>query len=162
MTSRASVAAGIAFAIITSFFTLTVETAAQGKGARSIEGSWLVRLTPASPTPPFDELITFGAGGGITESNNFPFFTLGLSAGPGHGNWRYEGGQVFRFTFLKLLYLPTGQAAGTLKASGAVTYSSAFDTWSGPANVSICDNQGNNCDQIDVTMGEATRISSDD
>ena len=135
-------------------------SASQGKGARSLEGGWLVRLTPTSATPPFDELMTFSAGGGIVESNNFPFHLLGLAAGPGHGTWSHAGDHSFQFTFLKFLFLPNGQASGTLKASGMLSYNIVEDTWSGPATVSICDNLGANCNTIDITNGHATRIAA--
>ena len=133
--------------------------ASHGAGANALEGSWIVRLTPTSnPPAQFDEFMTFSAGGGIVESNNFPFFQLGLTASAGHGTWRYAGRQSFPFTFIKFLYAPTGQGVGTLKVSGTITYSQAEDTWSGPATVAICDNQANNCNTIDVTNGQATRI----
>ncbi len=127
-------------------------------GGNALEGSWKVRLTPSSGQPQFDELMTFGAGGGIIESNNYPFYQLGLTAGIGQGTWSYAGRQRFPFTFIKFLFAPDGQAAGTLKVSGTITYSRTDDTWSGPATVAICDNQANNCQTIDVTDGEATRI----
>ena len=40
--------------------------------SKRLEGTGSVRLTPNSPTPPFEELMTFGSGGEIVESNNFP------------------------------------------------------------------------------------------
>jgi len=153
----------IAATITIGFFTLGGATglASEGKGSRALEGSWKVRLTPTSNTPQFDEFMTFAAGGGIVESNNFPFHMLppsGLAAGPGHGTWRYAGAHQFPFTFIKFLFTPQGNAAGTLKVTGTITYSPADDTWSGPATVAICDNQANNCFTIDVTNGQATRI----
>ena len=146
--------------IAAGLFLAVHNSASQGKGARSLEGSWIVRLTPTSSTPPFDEFMTFAAGGGIVESNNFPFHLMGLSAGPGHGTWSYAGDHTFQFAFLKFLFLPNGQASGTLKASGTISYSVVSDTWSGPATVAICDNQGGNCNTIDITNGAATRIAS--
>jgi hypothetical protein len=132
--------------------------ASQGAGAKALEGSWKVRLTPSAPQAQFDELMTFSAGGGIVESNNYPFFQLGLTAGIGQGTWSYAGRQSFPFTFIKFLYTPTGQAAGTLKVTGVIIYSPSDDTWSGPATVAICDTTANNCNTIDVTNGQATRI----
>ena len=154
-------AAVVATIVAFGAFDIVHSSASENRGARALEGSWRVRLTPTSNTPQFDEFMTFAAGGGIVESNNFAFHLLppsGLVAGPGHGTWRYAGGQAFPFTFIKFLYLPSGQAAGTLKVAGTITYSGGTDTWSGPAAVSICDNQANNCFQIDVTNGQATRI----
>jgi len=132
----------------------------RGAGAQALVGSWKVRITPvAPPQPQFDELMTFSPGGGIVESNNYPFFQLGLGTpGPGQGSWSYEGNQEFAFTFIKLLYASGGQAAGTLKVIGTINYASENDTWSSPATVSICDNQAENCAVIGTTQGQATRI----
>ncbi len=129
-------------------------------GSNALLGSWKVRLTPGSGQAQFDELMTFSAGGGIVESNNYPFNQLGLTASAGHGTWNYAGGQSFPFTFIKFLYTLQGEAAGTLKVTGTITYSPASDSWSGPATVAICDNQTNNCNTIDVTTGQATRINA--
>ena len=161
MRSRFNIFFVAAAAVLTVGLILGVQnSASQGKGARSLEGSWLVRLTPTSGGAQFDEFMTFSAGGGIVESNNFAFHLLGLAAGPGHGTWSYAGDQSYPFTFVKFLYLPTGQAAGTLKVSGTLTYLTDTDTWNGPATVAICDNQANNCNTIDVTDGVATRIDA--
>ena len=162
MRNRFSILMVAAVVTAVGLFWAVNNSASQGKGARSLEGSWLVRLTPTSTTPPFDEFMTFAAGGGIVESNNFPFYLLGLSSGPGHGTWSHSGDHTFQFTFLKFLFLPNGQASGTLKASGTLSYSTLTDTWSGPATVAICDNQGANCNTIDVTNGAATRIAAGD
>lgn len=132
------------------------------KGFRALEGTWIVRLTPASGSPQFDELMTFDSGGGIVESNNFPFVNLGLSAGTGHGTYSHQGPHTYPFSFAKFLFTPTGVPAGTLKVTGQIFYDPSTDTWSGPGSVEICDNQINNCFQIDVTEGRASRVGSHD
>ena len=132
----------------------------QGGGSKALLGSWKVRLTPGSGQAQFDELMTFNEGGGIVESNNYPFFQLGLTASPGHGTWSYAGRKKFPFTFIKFLYTLQGEAAGTMKVTGTITYSPSSDSWSGPATVAICDNQANNCNTIDVTNGQAKRINA--
>lgn len=130
-----------------------------GIANNALVGTWKVRITPGAPQQQFDELMTFTEGGGIVESNNYPFFQLNLTAGPGQGSWAYEGRNRFGFTFVKFLYTPQGQAAGTLKVNGVIVYSPGTDTWSSPpANVSICDSQVNNCNLIDQTRAQATRL----
>ena len=136
-------------------------SASEGNGSRALEGTWRVRLTPRSGTPQFDEFMTFTSGGGIVESNNFTFSQLGLSAGPGHGTWEHAGAHTYRFAFSKFLFQLSGLPAGTLKAAGVLTYSPETRTWSGPANVSLCDNLGQNCFQIDTTDGSATRMPAE-
>ncbi len=145
--------------LITTALIFTVYAQQPGAGTNALVGSWKVRLTPPEPQPQFDEMMTFTPGGGIVESNNFPFFMMGLTAGPGHGTWVYEGRQNYSFTFIKFLYTQTGQAAGTLKVSGTITYSPGTDTWSGPATVSICD-PADNCNPIGTTTGQAARIAA--
>ncbi len=145
-------------AALLSAFLIPANAQNQNSDGDALLGSWKVRLTPSSPQPQFDEIMTFSAGGGIVESNNFPFFQLGLTAGAGHGTWSQTGRRRFAFTFIKFLFTPQGAAAGTLKAAGTLTYSRSKDTWNGPATVSICDSMANNCNTIDVTNGQATRI----
>ena len=125
--------------------------------ADALLGTWKIRITPTT-LPAFDELMTFSAGGGIVESNNFPFFQIGLAAGPGHGTWRYAGRNRFPFTFIKFLFTPEGAAAGTLKVTSVINYSPATDTWSSQATVVTCDTMVNNCMPLDITQGQATRI----
>lgn len=141
---------------------LALGASASGSGSNALVGTWLVRITPASVgTPQFDEMMTFSPGGGIVESNNYPFFTLGLATpGPGQGAWTYRGSQTFEFTFVKFLYAPNGAAAGTLKVVGSIDHSKDNDTWTGPAAVFICNNQVEGCFQIDTTNGTATRMSA--
>ena len=147
--------------VLTAGLFSNFTSASEGNGSRALEGTWRVRLTPRSGTPQFDDFMTFTSGGGIVESNNFPFFQMGLTAGPGQGTWEHAGGHTYRFAFSKFLFALSGQPAGTLKAAGVLTYSPENRTWSGPANVSICDNLGQNCFQIDTTDGAAIRMPAE-
>ena len=140
--------------------TAGIVTAPEGDGPHAIEGSWQVVVSPTG-LPQFNELITFtpDGGGGIIETNNFPFFTQNLTAGPGHGTWSSAPHHQFVFTFYKFLFdLSTGNAAGTLKVIGTINYSHHDDTWTSPADEFVCDNQGQNCFQIGHTESSATRI----
>ncbi|MBA2334491.1 MAG: hypothetical protein ACR2M8_11400 [Pyrinomonadaceae bacterium] len=159
---KLTLAAGIAAIVTFGFLSGASSSASEGAGARALEGSWQVSLTPTYDpnVTGFNEMMTFGAGGAIVESNNYPFHLLGLTAGPGHGTWRYAGARNFPFTFIKFLFATNGQAAGTLKVSGTITYSHTDDTWSGPATVAICDTAANNCTVIDITNGQAKRIAA--
>ena len=154
-----------AAAMFLTFALVSVETgfAQANAGKNALVGTWLVQLTPQSndPTnPPSQELMTFSSGGTIVESNNFPFSVLGLSAGPGHGTWSFDGEQQYPFTFIKFLFSPAGTAAGTLRVSGTLTYSKSDDTWSGPAVISICDTLADNCIPTGITDGHATRVAA--
>ncbi len=88
---KLTLAAGIAAIVTFGFLSGASSSASEGAGARALEGSWQVSLTPTYDpnVTGFNEMMTFGAGGAIVESNNYPFHLLGLTAGPGHGTWRY-------------------------------------------------------------------------
>lgn len=146
---------------ITAVLFSNLTSASEGEGSRALEGTWSVRLTPRSGTPQFDEFMTFTSGGGIVESNNYPFFLMGMTAGPGHGTWEHAGGHSFSFAFSKFLFLQSGQSVGTLKAAGVISYSPESGTWAGPAEVSICDNAGQNCSLIDITDGAAVSFPAE-
>jgi len=149
--------------LITTGFLLRSQIDASERRAKrkALEGSWSVKITPNSPTLPFDEFMTFDTGGGIVESNNFPFFALGLAAGPGHGVYEYDEHGRFKFTFTKFLFSPQGQPAGTLHVTGTILHSPTDDSWTGPALVEIFDPAGNGI-LTDTTNGTATRIRIDD
>lgn len=161
MKTRRIYSAGSVALTITALFIVANLAQNNGAGSNALVGSWKVRLTPVNPPQPqFDEMMTFTPGGGIVESNNYPFFQMGLTAGPGQGTWEYSGNRGFKFTFIKFLYTQGGAAAGTLKAAGEIDYSQTADTWSGPATVSICNSQAENCTVIGTTNGQATRITA--
>ena len=53
----------VAAAVLVVLFFTASGSASNGNGSRALEGSWQVRLTPASNSPQFDEFMTFGVGG---------------------------------------------------------------------------------------------------
>lgn len=147
------------FVLFALVATLSVTATAQiSSGSNALLGSWKVRLSPENGDPPFDELMTFTDGGGIVESNNYPFYLTGITAGPGQGTWSYSGKQRFSFTFLKILTVTSGPGVGILKVAGTITYSAVDDSWSGPATVSVCNNLLASCTVQGVTNGSATRV----
>lgn len=151
-------------ALLTTAFLIPVNAQIQDGGnnvprADALLGTWKVRVAGTQTTlPPLDEFMTFSAGGGVVESNNFPFVQIGLAAGPGHGTWRYAGRNRFPFTFIKFLFTPKGEPAGTLKVTSVIHYSPSSDTWSSQATVVTCDTNVNNCMPLEITQGHATRI----
>lgn len=149
--------AGLAIALSAVLFVVADAQKGNGLGANALDGSWNVAVTSAQPgPPPFAEMMTFTAGGGIIESNNlFP----PAAASPGHGSWRYEGDQNFSFTFIKFLFDPaTGQFTGTLKVTGTIT-ATGKNSWEGPATVETFDPNGVLIIS-GTAFGEATRIAA--
>lgn len=80
--------------------------------AQSIEGPWLMTVTLRDCTtsaplgPPFLTLITFHAGGTLSESAASAGFAPG-QRGPGHGSWRRTGASTFTGRFAALISFET-------------------------------------------------------
>ena len=95
------------------------------------EGSWMVTVTVTSgpPQPPFQALITYGAGGGLVETDQ--------GNSPGHGAWVSTGANAFAFTFDS-----KGNPTGTVKVREAATLSKGGDAYSGAGTVDQFDVNG--------------------
>jgi len=67
---------------------------------RTLEGTWIVTITqqacPSGPAivPPFKSLLTFNAGGTMTETTDNPMFFPAFR-GPGHGVWSHTGRHTY-------------------------------------------------------------------
>lgn len=67
---------------------------------RTLEGTWVVTVTqhvcPSGPAiaPPFKSLLTFNAGGTMTETTDNPAFFPAFR-GPGHGVWSHTGHHTY-------------------------------------------------------------------
>lgn len=70
------------------------------RDARTLEGTWVVTVTqqvcPNGPAvaPPFKSLLTFNAGGTMTETTDNPMFFPALRS-PGHGVWSHTGRHTY-------------------------------------------------------------------
>jgi hypothetical protein len=70
------------------------------RDGRTLEGTWVVTVTqqacPNGPAiaPPFKSLLTFNAGGTMTETTDNPMFFPALR-GPGHGVWSHTGRHTY-------------------------------------------------------------------
>jgi hypothetical protein len=102
--------------------TTTGTALAQGSGARAIEGVWGMTITlrdcatGAPLGPPFRSLLTFHAGGTMSESPGTPQFSAGQRS-PGHGVWSHSSGSTFSARFVAMLLFdtpPTPPAPGFL------------------------------------------------
>ena len=100
------------------------------------EGSWMVNVTITSgpPQPPFQALITYGAGGGLVETD--------LGNSPGHGAWVSTGANTFAFTFVNFTFDSKGNPTGTAKVREAATLSKGGDAYSGAGTVDQFDVNG--------------------
>lgn len=146
-----------ALGIIVTLLAATVASsqAPQSIGSRGLEGAWDIRVSSDSNSvPPFDEFITFAAGGGLTETNNA---FLPSQASPGHGSWAFANHGKFDFTFYKLLSLgPQGEFTGRLRVRGVIEMQGR-NAWRSTATVDFLDPAGN-VTLSDTTSAQATRI----
>src|SRR3712207_5500160 len=78
---------------------------AQGEGARAIEGVWAMSITLRDCTtqaplgPPLRTLLTFHAGGTLSESPGTSQFAPGQRSN-GHGLWSHAGANSFTARFV--------------------------------------------------------------
>ena len=104
----------------------------QSKGP---EGSWIVNVKYGDPNvTPFQALITYGAGGGLVETD--------LGNSPGHGAWVSTGANTFAFTFVTFTSDSKGNPTGTAKVREAATLSKGGDAYSGAGTVDQFDVNG--------------------
>ena len=113
---------------------------AGGDSAPSLEGSWNVVVGPGNPTE-FRALVTYAAGGGLMAAA--PIVPPSLHASTAHGTWERTGGQQFTYTFLSLLYSPTGHFVGTLKVRELITLDNTGDQYDGTSSIEVLDPLGN-------------------
>ena len=113
---------------------------AGGGSAPSLEGSWNVVVGPGSPTE-FRTLVTYAAGGGLMATD--PVVPPPFHASTVHGTWERTGGHQFTYTFLSLLYSPTGSFVGTLKVRETITVDKSGDQYDGTSSIEVFDPFGN-------------------
>ena len=88
---------------------------AQGQGAQAIEGVWAMSITLRDCTtqaplgPPLRTLLTFHAGGTLSESPGTSQFAPGQRSN-GHGLWSYAGSGSFTARFVAMVVFDTPPA----------------------------------------------------
>jgi hypothetical protein len=94
------------------------------RDGRTLEGTWVVTVTqqvcPNGPAvaPPFKSLLTFNAGGTMTETTDNPMFFPALR-GPGHGVWSHTGRHTYSSDTTAFVTL-NGAIAKTQKISQTI------------------------------------------
>jgi hypothetical protein len=90
----------------------------------TLQGTWVVTVTqqacPDGPAmaPPFKSLLTFDAGGTLTETTDNPMFFPALR-GPGHGVWHHTGWHTYSADSLAFVTV-NGMLAKTQKISQTI------------------------------------------
>jgi hypothetical protein len=99
-----------AILILASLVTVAVMSgsAFAQDSARAIEGVWAMSITlrdcstSAPLGPPFRSLLTFHAGGTMSESPGLTQFAPGQRS-PGHGVWSFSGANTFTARFVAMI-----------------------------------------------------------
>ena len=112
--------------------------------ARTLEGAWLVVTqqynctTNALIGAPHRALVSYHAGGTLSDSSAVPSFAVGQRS-EGHGTWRHDGGQTYAIRWVAMLQFDTAPntppgspgfqagwqvATNTVVLSGADTFTS--------------------------------------
>jgi hypothetical protein len=98
-----------------AFATMATPVLAQEQGARAIEGVWAMSITLRDCTtqaplgPPLRTLLTFHAGGTLSESPGTSQFAPGQRS-PGHGIWSHVNGDTFTARFVSMIVFDTPPA----------------------------------------------------
>ncbi|MGH9408778.1 MAG: hypothetical protein ACRD1V_04925 [Vicinamibacterales bacterium] len=107
-----------------------------GPGNPDVEGTWMFNVTPGGGfPPPFLAMITFGAGGGLVETETDAQIT-------GQGTWQEKPGNTVSFTLVQFEFT-NGVWDGTFVATGTLKYDPAKRTLKGPFTVSFYDTSNN-------------------
>jgi len=101
-----------------------------GKGARAIEGTWMVTVTlrncdTGDPLGTFKAMDLFIQGGSVVDTNAAPTATRG----PGFGSWEYSGVQEFTATLRFFIYNPDGSFAGVRRIAQNITMGFDNNSW---------------------------------
>jgi hypothetical protein len=76
-----------------------------------LEGAWLIQVTlrncaTNASMGSFNSLVSFHAGGTISETAGSPAFAIGQRS-PGHGDWRFEGHRTYSQRVINLINFET-------------------------------------------------------
>ncbi|MBV9074580.1 MAG: hypothetical protein JOZ10_13180 [Acidobacteria bacterium] len=151
--------------LLATAFTLGASTRAAAQSddqnLKSVVGTWTVNVTAGEisicngPTiapgpPPFVELITYAAGGTVTETNSelnahSAGSPLGLAGSDGHGAWERDDSE-YHSIFRKLLFDLSGAYVGnadlnenlSIRASGELSGSFTIKLDFGNARPALC------------------------
>jgi hypothetical protein len=114
-----------------------------------LEGAWLVRIAPyvcatGVPLPPqaeFDSMVTFSAGGTMTETTANPRFLPGQRS-IGLGNWERSGRSSYEIAFQAFVQFTGGNyTQGTQRVDQDIDMVDA-DHWNSTAAVAFSDITG--------------------
>jgi hypothetical protein len=115
MASGKTLSRAIGMALVLGFGSVGAALAqSSGSEGRTLEGTWYVRVVPVicatgTPVPnvsPVSALVTFHAGGTLSETAGGTGFAPGQRS-PGHGKWHHEAGNTFSQKFTALINFTT-------------------------------------------------------
>lgn len=141
-------------------FVLAVTALSTSQDRRSrdfetIEGTWIVDLTPAPPRRPQQILVTFARGGTLVADANAARPTL---RSPWHGVWARLSYLDFITTWERWEFDEAGRFAGRAEDRMAIAVDGTLETFSGNSKSFAFDQSGNLVASADATF-RATRVN---
>jgi hypothetical protein len=127
-----------------------------GKGARALEGTWMVNVTirncdTGAPLAAFKAMDMFIQGGSLVDTNAAPPSTRG----PGFGSWESVGYHDFRSTLRFFLYNPDGSFAGVRRIAQDISMDQTDDAWASTVGITVFNPAG---DQVATACGTAVAV----
>jgi hypothetical protein len=139
----------ITIAMLSAFSLANVNAQPGAAVARSIEGVWLVTISPRNcitgipiPGAAFESLFTYHKGGtmSVWAQNSMIFVTRS----PSHGLWqRDQGWSNYSHRFVHLRYDGSGSFIGRQDASGFLELSESGDEFTAEGSTTFFDADGN-------------------
>lgn len=149
-TTLRNVKCGIIMTVVILMISVVPVTAQSEEPERSLEGVWLVRITPRNcvtgvpiPAAAFESLFTFHEGGTMSAWVQGSVITTTRS--PAHGLWRREiGWSGYSFKFVHLRYdLATGMFTARQENAGTLVMGESGDEFMTDASGRSFDANGN-------------------
>lgn len=139
----------ITIAMLSAFSLAKVNAQPGASVARSIEGVWLVTISPRNcitsipiPGAAFESLFTFHKGGTVSVwAQNSTIF---VTRSPGHGLWqRDQGWSDYSYRFVHLRYDGSGSFIGKQDAGGILDLSESGYEFTAEGSNTFFDADGN-------------------
>ena len=165
MNTKTLAGSAIAALVVATATPVAADGNNHGRSA-SLEGTWQVRITPyvcgsnpivSFPQFAFDSLLTFAAGGTLTETTANPSFQPGQRS-PGHGYWSRDQRRSYDAVLQAFIQFTAGNyTRGTQLLEQEIELVDA-DHWTSTAVVTFRNAQGERVPPSGCATADAVRM----